>query len=657
MARALRWTAAGVALLLVGSGRAADPQKVQQAVDRGVAYLKGLQQGDGAWAFGASDLTQDVAGPNVGATALAGLALLECGVPADDPQVQKAAGVVRGAAPGLAMTYAVSLSLLFLDRLRDVADEVLIDSLAVRLLAGQDPSTGGWTYDCPSLPEREVKRLRTLLGHRRELVATGKLPETPKGRRQVKDLPKEIQAQLQQINRAGGGGLSFRHVDNSNTQFAVLALWVARRQGIPVEAALQRVEKRFRATQNADGGWSYLASQAGMPGRPLLAGSTPSMTCAGLLGLALARGGRLEAQLHTRGGPAGAGRPAAEPTKDQQVQRGLHYLAVRLGQVEEWAGMPGPMADRRPGAGRAGHHGGRRGFGPPPMRAAAPGRGDGNLYYALWSLERVAVAYDLKAIGTKDWYDWGATVLLDNQARDGSWTGGYSSGGCDTSFALLFLRQANLARDLTAVLRGRVTDPAEHMLRSGTIAGAGPSLGKQLYPGRAPERREKPLAPPADTGRSYAGADRLAAELIGAEGSKQTEVLERLREGKGQVYTEALVLAIAKLTGAARDKARDALADRLRRRSAATLAEYLRHDAAEVRRAAALASALKGERSHVPRLIELLGDPQPPVAQAAHAALESLTKEDFGPRLGADKADVAEAVLRWQKWWRESGAK
>jgi len=46
-----------------------------------------------------------------------------------------------------------------------------------------------------------------------------------------------------------------------------------------------------------------------------------------------------------------------------------------------------------------------------------------NLYF-LWSVERVAVLYDLKTIGGKDWYGWGAQILLANQRGAGNWTGG-----------------------------------------------------------------------------------------------------------------------------------------------------------------------------------------------------------------------------------------
>jgi hypothetical protein len=77
-----------------------------------------------------------------------------------------------------------------------------------------------------------------------------------------------------------------------------------------------------------------------------------------------------------------------------------------------------------------------------------------NLYY-LWSLERVAVIYGLPTIGGKDWYRWGAEMLVANQQPLGNWTAGQYHGASpvlDTCMALLFLKKANLARDLAARL-------------------------------------------------------------------------------------------------------------------------------------------------------------------------------------------------------------
>jgi hypothetical protein len=76
-----------------------------------------------------------------------------------------------------------------------------------------------------------------------------------------------------------------------------------------------------------------------------------------------------------------------------------------------------------------------------------------NLYF-LWSVERVAVLYNVPTIGKKDWYRWGVEMLVANQSpATGEWPegGGYPGANptIKTCFALLFLRGANLASDLT----------------------------------------------------------------------------------------------------------------------------------------------------------------------------------------------------------------
>src|SRR5207237_10906376 len=99
--------------------------------------------------------------------------------------------------------------------------------------------------------------------------------------------------------------------------------------------------------------------------------STPSMTCAGLLGVALGFGSAFAATLRTeaKGKP---GKAAALPdlSKDPLVRAGLLYVSdVADGPLPE-LGSPGSIAD---------------------------------MYYILWSIERVAVAYNLPTFGEKDW--------------------------------------------------------------------------------------------------------------------------------------------------------------------------------------------------------------------------------------------------------------
>ena len=75
-----------------------------------------------------------------------------------------------------------------------------------------------------------------------------------------------------------------------------------------------------------------------------------------------------------------------------------------------------------------------------------------NLYF-LWSVERVAMLYDLKTIGGKDWYGWGAQNPRPQSAsRRRLALGGLPSATTrplNTCFALLFLKRSNLVQDLT----------------------------------------------------------------------------------------------------------------------------------------------------------------------------------------------------------------
>jgi len=84
--------------------------------------------------------------------------------------------------------------------------------------------------------------------------------------------------------------------------------------------------------------------------------------------------------------------------------------------------------------------------------------GWGDLYF-LWSLECVAVAYNLPTIAGKDWYGWGSSVIVAAQNDDGSWSDAFP-GVVDTCFALLFLKRANVAKDLSQALarQGRFPD-------------------------------------------------------------------------------------------------------------------------------------------------------------------------------------------------------
>jgi hypothetical protein len=629
------WCLASWAPAVAGGEKDTLKDQVRRAMKRGVAYLKQLQAADGTWSYleNVTTLLHDDS-RKVGPTALAGLTLLECGVPAKDRGVQKAADYVRKGSVDLTGTYGLSLAILFLDRLGDPTDVPLIESMTVRLLAGQNPQ-GGWSYYCPEIAKEEKDRLTKHLAEREELIKKGKAPARKQAKvRTVRDLPREILDQLVLINRQQlTGGLPKKELtpggDNSNTQFATLALWVGRRQGLPVLEALKRSGQRFRLSQHANGGWAYSLTQVRMRNLNL---TTATMTCAGLLGLALDHGAA-----HDRAKEKGGRVKATDPDKDAAVKRGLAALATTIGQTFE------KNEDRR------GHK----------VQTA------GRAYYYFWSLERVAMAYGLDKIGTKDWYRWGAEFLVDNQNANGSWKGDYGEGGVDTCFALLFLRRSNLVPDLTACLKGRIKNPGVVALKSGGSGGEKLLLGKGMEPGitnkKRPDQekgnnipREKPRVIQVSQKDQDREIARLTAQLVRAPAEEQPEVVAKLKGGKGVVFTEALAGAIPLLKGGIKARARAALAERLTRMSAGTLRDKLKDENLEIRRAAALACARKKAKAHVPDLIALLEDPELPVALAAHQALKELTGKDFGPEPDASRAERKAAVAEWKAWWKKS---
>jgi hypothetical protein len=545
--------------------------------------------------------------------------------------------------------------------------------MTVRLLAGQT-SAGGWTYGCPKIGVAEMKRLGEVVKKQEEKPAAKK-GDPPKpgdddkplgdkdkpAKRDPSMLPKEIKAQLDVINAGQakqGPGMGMGGGDNSNTQFAILALWVSRRHGMPVDKALALVDTRFRESQNAEGGWGY-SSNIGGPGfrMPGMHGSTPTMTCAGLLGLAAGHGVAAEAVLKANelkekekeknkdkeprrdtGGKKEV--TARDPNKDVAVKAGLQALGTAIGE---------PLGKgERPQI---------------PLFGVGPNGGNNRLFYFLWSLERVAVAYGLDTIGNKDWYAWGSDAALLTQRADGSWAGAHEAGGVDTCFALLFLRRANVASDLSAVLKGKVTDPGRVVLKGGVGLGEDKPAAKDETKTKPEPRdkppvdlvKEKPISPKPPDPKTE--AERMAAELVQANPARQERLLDSLRDSKGAVHTQALLTAIPKLDGDIKKKAREALEKRMARMTSATLEVRMKDEDPEMRRAAALACAMKEEAEHVPHLIELLDDPEMTVSRAAYAALKSLSNKDFGPAKDASRAERDKAVAAWKAWWKERGGK
>src|SRR5262249_31187269 len=134
---------------------------------------------------------------------------------------------------------------------------------------------------------------------------------------------------------------------------------------------------------------------------------SPAMTCAGLLGLALERAINKNV--------------AKVPlVQDTHVNAALTYMGWVM------RGGAGPLDNPR--------------------------------YYFFWSLERMAVTFNLKTINGIEWYVWGAKQLVKEQNANGSWNGDFAQGGCDTCFALLFLKKVNVAPQLKDIIHGQAIE-------------------------------------------------------------------------------------------------------------------------------------------------------------------------------------------------------
>lgn len=395
--------------------RVSDPKlqtEINKAIDAGVAYLKRVQAKDGSWPF-VTDGGKSPQGEHYdgGITALALYAMAASRVPSDDPSiVHGLRWTQRHRVPygtsGSRGTYCASLLVLALTRIDADRYRSRIETLAGRLVAGQLKSDM-WTYQLQGRTSRGAAR-------------RGGRGRGPGGQAQPPRMPG----------------------DNSNSQFAVLALWAAMTLAdveVPVRT-WQRVEQLYRRTQLRNGEWPYSTTTTGG-----FRGGSPTMTAAGLVSYAYA-----SAALH-------GGAPALPDARATSIAR--KGLAAFL-------------------------------RGPQPFQN----------YYFVYSLERVGTVLGLPE---EKWYVDGARRLIRAQKKDGRWTPphrrslGDGPSVYETSLALLFLSRAT-AYTITpggdsrpagrqATTRGGDKTPAsiERLFRDYVQLGADGRLRKRAEFGRA----------------------------------------------------------------------------------------------------------------------------------------------------------------------------
>ena len=310
--------------------------------------------------------------------------------------------------------------------------------------------------------------------------------------------------------------------DNSCTQFAVLGLWVASRAGVGIEYPLRGVAERFVKHQGPDGGWNYNLDEK--------AGSGPSMTCAGLFCLTVAQASKIKAAKQKEAGAAPAAEtPDATSVDDPPVESLLAHPVFKKGL--ERTGL------------------------------FVAGIGNGTPKYFLWSVERIGVLLGLEKLGTTDWFAKGAAALLATQKPDGAWQESGHGGGplvC-TSFAILFLRKANLGSDISRLLEGESplnfaivgsTPPARFKTLAEALKGSKPGdtirvEGNGPFPLESPDLNQD-VTIQAGFGYSPVFNFQLGVDRLGIKRKPEKDPLARnaLNITKGNVTLEGLTIQI-----------------------------------------------------------------------------------------------------------------
>ncbi|MEN6458700.1 MAG: DUF4159 domain-containing protein [Thermoguttaceae bacterium] len=312
----------------------------------------------------------DMIGMPGGISALCTLALLNVGVEPDDPLMQKSLAHLRQIK--LERTYVVALQTMVFARATPTRDRSLIERNVKWLQSTQIADgdyKGAWTY--PGL----------------------------------------------------GDG------DNSNSQFALLALYEAERSGVPSSARTWKLAQRhWEDFQHVDGSWGY---KRGAPG-------TGSMTCAGISSLVIASDRVQASDARVVGDRIDCCR-ANQAGEETRIDRGIQWLG------QHFSVSHNPVAGATwalyylYGLERAGRLTARR-FIPLPARAGGVARAD--------------------------WYREGADWLIRQQdGLSGFWAGaglGESEPLVGTSLALLFLSKGRWPVLLGKVQHGEDDDWNRH---------------------------------------------------------------------------------------------------------------------------------------------------------------------------------------------------
>ena len=325
-------------IILAGSLNASaraevDAKQLREAMTHAINFLKRKQGAGGKWpamTLGSADSHTG------GVTSLCTLALLNAGLKNTDKDVAKALKYIESISPS--GTYSTSLQVMVLAQADAKRYQLKIRQAVDLLVATQlkdGDYKGAWGY-------------------------------------------------------SNGKKASFS-ADNSNTQFAVLALHEAERAGIHVDNAVwqRALDYWLSAQSTTDGSWGYVKLKPGQR----LAG-TGSMTCAGIASVVIASSKLKPADARVTGGQVACCGKQPSDRAAKAVERGIAWLGQR------WTVKTNPVG--------SGKH-------------AASFRNKYHLYY-LYGMERIGrmtsrrFVFDSKG-NPRDWYREGAEQIIRMQDR------------------------------------------------------------------------------------------------------------------------------------------------------------------------------------------------------------------------------------------------
>ena len=339
------------------------------------------------------------------------------------------------------------------------------------------------------------------------------------------------------IDSHGPGRRDGREPDAPTYDTAVLALLLLDRGRPEDRERIERLVRILERSQAQNGQWSYAGKPAGR--RPEAGDNSNTQFAVLALGSRPragrgCRSGAPEARprLVDAVGPGGRG-----------LRLRLRRLAVvRQHRLDDGRGNlvprhpPGGPRRRRPGvAGRVQKHALAclargfevdRNFGRPQGGAKQRQRnaGRGWNHYFLWSVERAMVLAEQERLGSEDWYATGARHLLETQKDDGSWRGEHPLYA--TCFALLFLtRAADPPRCFTP--RREATGPTTP--GDGSPTGA-PQAAPPPVPGDVAAWLEEALPPDELRARCLARGPASLVPLVAALGARTPVVRQRANE-------------------------------------------------------------------------------------------------------------------------------